>query len=220
MDSLTDQLCLQDLVAAASVGSHHQPQGHHHQHHHNVQIPDTTTHMQSSGAVQGHNNSPVTGLTAPSFASPHHHVTTLLPPPPTMTSHHHHLHHLNHAMSSAQTMTRTGLLTTNGTDHSQQPCSTTMHENNKQKRGKPLFKSNCFWFHWSVALPFALPFKSICLVLRSGSLLRPHVLALKSFPGIRIKVRHNICDSPSDRERVWHTLCVDCGRALIRPDTQ
>ena len=129
MDSLTDQLCLQDLVAATSVGSHHQPQGHH-QHHHNVQIPDTTTHMQSSGAVQNHNNSPVSALTAPSFASPHHHVTTLLPP--TMSSHHHHLHHLNH-LSSGQTMTRTGLLTTNGTD--QQPCSTTMHENNKHKRG-------------------------------------------------------------------------------------
>lgn len=134
MDSLTDQLCLQDLVAATSVGSHgvhHQTQSHHHaQHHHNVQIPDTTTHMQSSGAVQSHNNSPVSALTAPSFASPHHHVTTLLPT--TMSSHHHHLHHLNH-LSSAQTMGRTGLLTANGTD--QQPCSTTIHENNKQKRG-------------------------------------------------------------------------------------
>lgn len=127
MDSLTDQLCLQDLVAATGVTSQH-----HHHHQHNVQIPDTTTHMQS-GAVQGHTNSPVSALTAPSFTSPHHHVTTLLPPP-TMTSHHHHLHHLNHAMSAGG-MTRTGILGATGSE--QQPCSTTMHnnDNNKHKRG-------------------------------------------------------------------------------------
>ncbi len=134
MDSLTDQLCLQDLVAAASVTSqhHHQQQNHHH-HQHNVQMPDTTTHMQS-GAVQGHTTSPVSALTAPSFTSPHHHVTTLLPPP-TMTSHHHHLHHLNHAISAGG-MTRTGILGATGSE--QQPCSTTMHDNNKQKRGNSL----------------------------------------------------------------------------------
>ncbi|XP_054166769.1 pituitary homeobox 2-like isoform X2 [Oppia nitens] len=137
MDTLTDQFSLQDLVAAASVTSHHhhnQPHQTHHQHHHNVQIPDTTTHMQSSGAVQPHNNSPVSALTAPSFSSPHHHVTTLLPPPSmsSMSTHHHHLHHLNHAMTSANQMARTGLLTTNGSDL---PCSTTsIQDNNKHKR--------------------------------------------------------------------------------------
>lgn len=157
MDSLSESICLQDLVAAASGsigvnvsvgvtvgGSNHNNQNHLNNHnHHNQgvnQIPDTTTHqlqnhLSSPTSTVGVGSNQVNSLAQQPFVSPHHHhhhVTTLLPPVhhSSMTNSLSHHLHLNHSLAAANAITgsRVGLL------GDQQPVTTTMHESNK-KRG-------------------------------------------------------------------------------------